>query len=104
MVWTKLEVEKAIDIIRNLASKDAEFRRLCLTDPNEAIRKVTGKEVPDGYRVKLIENQPGYDSTFVLPDLIRSELSDEELDRVAGGRGGCDRDGYCDVHCEHTRK
>ncbi len=57
--------------------------------PNTAATEVTGKEMPTGYVLKFVENQ-GADLTVVLPDIIEesAELSDTELDQVAGGKCG----------------
>lgn len=103
MIWTSAEVAAAVEKLGELASRDCEFRSLCLNDPARAIRQATGKTVPQGYKIRIIENSPGFDATFVLPDLIRSELSDDELDRVAGGRGrkeDCSNDsGSCYTKC-----
>lgn len=101
MNWSRGEVDRAVEAVGKKASIDGKFRELCLESPEEAIKKVTGKEIPRGYKIRIVENSPGYDQTFVLPDLIRSELSDDELDRVAGGRG-CDSDcgGQCGRDCQ----
>lgn len=103
MSWNQKEVKEAIEKVGKMASTDVAFRKLCLTEPERAIKKATGKEVPTGYRVRLIENAPGVDSTFVLPDMIKAELSEDELDRVAGGRSTCGNDcgdqGACGTFC-----
>ena len=86
-VITQQEAEQAIQQIIKRAQTDAEYRQLCLSDPNAAATKATGKEMPAGYTLKFVENQ-GADLTVVLPDVIEesAELSDTELDQVAGGK------------------
>jgi hypothetical protein len=76
------------------STTDESFRRQLLTNPKDAIasyyREVHG-ETPDGGPVQLdvrfVENQG--DVTIVLPPAVDSdrELSDAELQAVAGGEG-----------------
>ena len=94
--WTQDEVNKAIELIGKKASTDADFRKLALTNPNEAVKKVMNKDVPSGYKLKIIENAAGVDQTFVLPNIQSEELSDADLDAVAGG-GKCPNE--CDDQC-----
>ena len=86
-VITQHEAEQAIEQIVKRAQTDAEYRQLCLSDANAAAKEATGKELPAGYTLKFVENQ-GADLTVVLPDAIEEsvELSDTELDQVAGGK------------------
>lgn len=86
---TQQEAEQAIQQIVKRAQTDAEYRQLCLRDPKAAAMEATGKEIPAGYTLKFVENQ-GADLTVVLPDVIEDsvELSDTELDQVAGGKCG----------------
>lgn len=86
--WTQEEVNQAIEKVKELSVTDAAFRKLCLENPNEAIKKVSGKEVPEGIVIKFIENI-GAHMTIVLPEAAAAgELSDDALDSVAGGVGG----------------
>ncbi|KUO64326.1 MAG: hypothetical protein APF84_09825 [Gracilibacter sp. BRH_c7a] len=86
MKWTKEEINSAQAKVEALATKDNEFRKLCLSDPHAAIKQATGQDVEPSYKLKFVENEGGYD-TFVLPDFQGSgdELSDADLDTVAGG-------------------
>lgn len=88
-VITQHEAEQAIQQVIKRAQTDSEFRQLCLSDPNAAATEVTGKDIPAGYNLRFVENQ-GADLTVVLPDVIEEsvELSDDELDHVAGGKCG----------------
>ena len=86
MGWTEKEINEAIEVVSKKAATDKEFRKLCLENPNEAVKQVYGKEIPEEFKIKIIENEPGYDETFVLPDFIGGELSDDDLDKVAGGK------------------
>jgi hypothetical protein len=90
MGWEVSEINEAIQKAIKLSATDSSFRKLALTDPNAAIERVAGKPVPAGTRIRFVENA-GAHFTIILPDMARSdasELSDEELEQVAGG-GRC---------------
>jgi hypothetical protein len=86
---TQKEIETAIQKVQTKAAMDLEFRKEILSDPKAAIKRVTGFDVPDGFKIKVIENEPGIDQTYVLPDFQGEELGDEDLDKVAGGDVAC---------------
>jgi len=50
------------------------------------------QNLPEGFKIRIIENNPGVDQTYVLPAFTGEELFDEQLDNIAGGssRGNCD--------------
>ena len=65
------------------AWRDAAFKAKLLADPHATLTEA-GVAVPEGVTVKVVENT---DSHFhlVLPPKPTGELSDEALDKVAGG-------------------
>ena len=65
----------------------------------EAIERATGRKVPEGYKISVIEADPDYDQTFVIPAMTARELSDDDLEQVAGGSGCADKgcSGYTNV-------
>jgi len=83
--WTKEEVKKAIDAVSLRCAKDKNFRKLALENPAEAVKQIAGKQVPSGFKLKLIEGDPKADMTVVIPELKVAEISDAELEKVAGG-------------------
>lgn len=85
MVWTQEKINEVYMKVQRMAITDEEYREELLKDPNAAIAKLTGEELPENFKVKVIENDPQYAATFVLPPMVSDELSDEELDKVAGG-------------------
>jgi len=87
MAWTQKEIDDVFVKVRGKAATDADFRKKLLADPNGAIAAFTGKDVPAGFRIKVIENDPAYMATFVVPDLVSDEISEDDLDKVAGGVG-----------------
>lgn len=72
--------------ILSRAASDPAFRRRLLEEPRGALRSAFGIELPPGFRLKVIEKDPDTDVLLVLPDPHPGEeLSEEELDAVAGG-------------------
>src|SRR5262245_37502728 len=79
--------QRLSDLLARSAT-DMEFRKRLLSDPHTAMAEYSGKDpasVPSDFRIAFVENQA--DATFVLPDPIdpEAELSDKELEAVAGG-------------------
>lgn len=93
MEWTQDKINELYMEVQKLAVTDEEFRAELLNDSSSAIEKVAGEKLPEGFSVKVIENDPQYAATFVLPPMVSEELGDEELDSVAGGF--CLIDGSC---------
>ena len=82
--WTKEELEKVLLDLKKKAMQDAAFRQMALSDAPAAIKEIAGKDLPEGMKLKFVENDGGY-MTIVLPDLAAGEMSEEDLDKVAGG-------------------
>ena len=80
------EAEKAIETVMKKSLTDSEFRQQCLTNGNEVIEKTTGIKIPEGVTFKFIENDKSV-QVLTLPEFIGegTELSDAELEEVAGG-------------------
>lgn len=73
--------------ISRRAATDPAFRALALANPGEAVKQVAGAPLPEGFKLRIVEND-GAHYTHVLPDLVTyGELSDAELEGVAGGAG-----------------
>jgi len=87
MKWTEEIIKQTITGIKKKASEDQTFRKLCLDNPDEAIKQISGMEVPEGVKINIIENDTDIDHTIALPP-NKAELSEQELDNVAGGRDG----------------
>lgn len=85
MEWKQENLNELYLKVQKQALTDEEFRKELLSDPNAVIEKETGEKLPEGFRIQVIESDPAYTATFVLPDMIGEELEDEELDQVAGG-------------------
>lgn len=85
--WTEEEIQKTITEIQGKAGTDEKFRALCLSNIGEAIKQVSGKEIPAEYKINVVEGNADFDQTLVLPPMMSGSLSDEQLDKVAGGYG-----------------
>lgn len=85
MAWTQEKINEVYMEVQKLAVTDEEFRKELLDNSSAAIAKVAGEDLPEGFKIKVVENDPQYAATFVLPAMVSDELSSEELDAVAGG-------------------
>ncbi|MEI6034242.1 MAG: NHLP leader peptide family RiPP precursor [Verrucomicrobiae bacterium] len=75
--------EQAYKSIITKCWADAEFKRRLMADPAGTLR-TEGVSVPNGSKVTVVENTVN-EFTFVIPPEF-SELSDEALDGVSGGK------------------
>jgi len=85
-------IQKLVDQVRAKAWVDKGFRNALTADPKKAIEELFNITLPEKLNFSVLEEKP--DSiTIVLPaQLNDGELSDDQLDSVAGGGWGC----FCD--------
>jgi hypothetical protein len=101
MEWNEQEAQKTMAELVKRATVDAEFRALALSDPNAAIGKINPTPIPGDFKIRFVDNA-GANLTVVLPDPVAAggELSDAELEQVAGGGGTANRcGGSCAASC-----
>ena len=82
-------IQQALGVLTARAVTDGAFRTRLIADPHRAAREA-GIDLPPYARVRFDERPTGIDHVVVLPELAvtQPELSEEELDAVAGGTGG----------------
>ena len=67
------------------AAKDESFRNEMLADPKTAFEKYSGQKLPGDVQIAVHENTDKLINFALPPDLSNLELSDEDLEKVAGG-------------------
>src|SRR5690606_19720966 len=84
-ILTREEIE---EIVVNNALKHPQYREALLKDPKKVIETQLNNRLPEGLQVKVIE-ETGDTIYLRLPHVITegSELSDSDLEQVAGGKG-----------------
>jgi hypothetical protein len=86
----ELEMNSMVREVIKRAVVDHDFRQLAVRDSEAAIAEVSGKKLPQGISIQFVDNYKKRIKTIALPDPVENpqELTDEELEQVAGG-GGC---------------
>ncbi len=84
--WEPRDIEDLLRSTIERARTDAAFREKALSDPQAAIMEQSAKPVPDGISVKFHDGK-GALVNIILDEPVDEdeELSDSELEQVAGG-------------------
>jgi hypothetical protein len=79
------KIVKILTAIIEKANSDEEFGKLCLNDFPSAFKKATGSDLPAGASFECVQ----LEGRIVLkaPTADADELTDEDLESVAGGTG-----------------
>jgi hypothetical protein len=83
---TPSQVNELIAEVKRRATIDPEFRALAVKDGAAAIAKISKHGIPAGTSFRFVDNS-GPIKTVTLPEPLADieELSDVELEQVAGG-------------------
>jgi len=83
------------DLIANFAVKDPEYKKALLDKPKKVVAMQLGQDVPDSLEIRVVEDTAEV-MHMVLPYVPEegAELSDADLEMVAGGKGGGGGGGY----------
>jgi|SRR5580658_1039943 hypothetical protein len=85
-MMTEVEIRGAVREVVKKSIADPDFRKLAVRDGRNAIGKVSSKTLPPDLDFRFLDNS-GNVKTVILPDTVNGaeELSDAELEQVAGG-------------------
>lgn len=83
--WTNEKVNEVFNLAMNKAKVDMDFRKKLLEDPNKTIEELAGIPIETEGKIRVIDYDPQYLATFVLPEMLGEEVSADDLDAVAGG-------------------
>jgi len=82
------------DKIIEMVNQDERFRVKLLNDPRVTIEKAFNLKIPENIRVAVLVNTKDT-INIEIPPKHRPELTDEELESVAGGFGSGDAGSTC---------
>jgi len=85
MVLNQEKINEIYLEVQRRTLHDEDFKDLLLKNPNAAIEKVAGFPVHESFKFKVIEHDPAFIATFALPPVGFDEITDEDLEMVAGG-------------------
>lgn len=83
--WTNEKVNEVYNLAMGKARVDADFRKRLLEDPNKVIEELAGIPIEGDSKIRVIDYDPGYLATFVLPEMLGEEVTADDLDAIAGG-------------------
>ena len=85
MSWTQEKIQETVNQLQEKAVSDAAFREKLTTSPSSAIEEIAGIQVPAGFKINIVDANEA-DLTIALPKVQNDELSDHDLEAVAGGK------------------
>ena len=85
MAWTQEKIQEVSKTIGEKVTQDVAFRKRCKTNINSVVEELSGLQVPNGFKINVIDSDDA-DLTIALPKMQTDELSDSDLESVAGGK------------------
>ncbi len=85
MAWSNEDINELFSKCKNKAMVSKEFREKILANPKETVEGMAGEKFPDDFKIQVIEGDPTASMAFILPPMAETELSDDDLENVAGG-------------------
>jgi len=85
MSWTQEKIEATLKSVVEKAQVDAVFREKLKYDPKEVLETEAGEVIPESLRIAIVD-QNDADLVITLPKIQSNELSDADLEQVAGGK------------------
>ncbi len=85
---TNITRGEILDIIGTFAVNNPDYRKALLADPKAVLSKQMGQSLPDSMKVKVVEETA--DTIYLIAPYAApadGELSDADLEQVAGGKG-----------------
>ena len=80
------KIKKLKDQVAAKSWVDDAFRELLMKNPKKALASVFKFEVSDDFEIKIFE-ETASSLVIVIPEKAGEELSDDQLEKVAGGWG-----------------
>ena len=76
------------DLIAKFATENEDYKKALLADPRKVVSMQLGQEIPDSLKISVIQDTAA-SMHLVLPYIPEegAELSDADLEMVAGGKG-----------------
>ena len=79
------QTDAIIGKIIKKAWADPAFKQQLIADPKPAIAAVSGVEMPQSLKIRVLEDKPGLKNLILPVNPKSEELSDADLEAVAGG-------------------
>jgi len=85
MAWTQEKIHATLKSVVEKAQADPSFREKLKNNPREVLASDGGEAIPEWLRI-CISDQNDADIVITLPKIESDELSDADLEQVAGGK------------------
>ena len=85
---SEVSKEEMIGLMYQFALNNPDYRKAMLQDPKGLLAKQMQQDLPDNLNVQVVEETP--DTFYLVAPYVQAagdELSDDDLEKVAGGKG-----------------